>query len=191
MRAWDQLRAGMRRCVVPCARALARLTRRHRSGSGVHVGLPLAPIIARPLRQLREQADGWVNEWRGARARMHAAMRARRRAHRRALTLLLNLLDPTQRRDFRLHGHFDVIGGSTGERYRVRTAMFANIDVMDPNGVVTHRICAQPSGELPVYDFMAGQLLYLQGAETERRFLLLANIHEIGPDGYLRSRHPP
>lgn len=117
------------------------------------------------------------------------AVRKSRRARRRSLALLLRLLNPTQRQEFRKTGHFHVIGASTGECYRIRTDMIANIDVMQDNGTVKYRLCVRPAGDVPVYDVMAAQLLHLQDAAVERRFLQHANVLTTLPEDrvYFRS----
>ncbi|MGH8809635.1 MAG: hypothetical protein ACREX0_17315, partial [Noviherbaspirillum sp.] len=53
-----------------------------------------------------------------------------RRAKRRALGLLMGLLNEEQRQEFCAYRHFHVIGGLSGNRYRIRVAAFANIDVL-------------------------------------------------------------
>jgi hypothetical protein len=109
------------------------------------------------------------------------AMRKDRRAERKALILLMRLLNPEQRQEFRESGHFHVTGGSSGDRYRIRVARIANVDVLRDNGTVKHRLCVHPSGGVPVYDVMAAQMLHLQEPVTEQRFLRQANIHPARP----------
>jgi hypothetical protein len=115
-------------------------------------------------------------------------MRKDRRAKRNALTLLMKLLNPEQRQEFRDSRHFHVTGGSTGNRYRIRAATFANIDVLCANGRVKHRLCAHPTGDVPVYDVMAAQLLHLQDPATEHRFLQRANVHPALSEDRVGSR---
>lgn len=103
--------------------------------------------------------------------------RRARCAKRRALGLLTGLLNPEQRQEFRTQRYFHVIGGSTGTRYRIRVASFANIDVLGATGRPMYRLCAHPAGDIPIYDIMAGQLLHLQDPATEERFLRMANVH--------------
>jgi hypothetical protein len=104
-------------------------------------------------------------------------IRRERRAKRRALSLLMHLLTQSQRQEFRQLGHFYVIGGASGTRYRIRPGTFANIDVLYPSGRVKHRLCAHPAGDVPVYDVMAAQMLHLQDPVCEQRFLRQANVH--------------
>lgn len=118
---------------------------------------------------------------------LQAALRAREklgqeaarkdRAEQRARSLLLNLLNQEQRHEFKAHGYFHVTGGSSGDRYRIRVDSAVNIDVLDENGTVRYHLCARPAGNIPMCDVMAGQLLYLQDAASETRFLAQANRH--------------
>jgi hypothetical protein len=104
------------------------------------------------------------------------AMRKERRAHRRSLILLVKLLTPEQREEFRCTHQFHVTGGSTGCRYRIRTGRTANIDVLRDDGRLRYRICVVPVGGVPVYDVMAAQMLHLQDPTTEEALLMTANI---------------
>lgn len=105
------------------------------------------------------------------------ALRRDRRAKRRSLTLLLKLLDQTQRQEFRESRHFHVIGARSGNCYRIHVGSISNIDVLHRNGKVRHRLCVQPTGDVPIYDVMAAQLLHLQDPDTEPKFLRKANVH--------------
>jgi len=116
------------------------------------------------------------------------AMRKDRRAERKALSLLMSLLNPEQRRDFRECRHFYVTGGSSRERYRIRVGMIANIDVLGNDGKVKYRLCVTPTGGVPVYDVMAAQLLHLQDSVTEEQLLRQANVHPAVPEDRVCSR---
>lgn len=98
------------------------------------------------------------------------------RANRRALGLLLKLLNAEQREEFKKAGHFYVIGGKSHARYRIRPDRVANIDVMGEDGTVMYRLCVAPAGGVPVYDVMAAQMLHLQDAGAEERFVQMANV---------------
>jgi hypothetical protein len=104
------------------------------------------------------------------------AMRKERRAQRRSLVLMVKLLTPEQRREFRMSQHFHVTGGSTGCIYRIRTGRTANIDVLREDGRLRYRLCVVPVGGVPVYDVMAAQMLHLQDPHTEETLLMTANI---------------
>jgi hypothetical protein len=119
---------------------------------------------------------------------MQEEMRKDRRAKRKALSLLMRQLNPEQRQEFRKFRYFHVIGGSSGNRYRIRVATFANIDALCANGRVKHRLCAHPAGDVPVYDVMAAQLLHLQDPAAEQRFLQRANAHPALSEDRVRSR---
>jgi hypothetical protein len=101
----------------------------------------------------------------------------KRLAEKRSLSLLLGLLSEEQRVEFESQGFFHVTGGSSGERYRIRRDSVVNIDVLAKDGSARIYLCARPMGNLPMYDVMAAQLLYLQGRESETRFLDRANRH--------------
>ena len=103
-------------------------------------------------------------------------VRKERRAKRRALTLLMRLLNPEQRQEFRDYGHFHVTGAHTRARYRIRMEVIANIDVFGEDGKIRHRLCVHPAGGVPLYDVMASQLLQLQDPVAEGRLLKQANV---------------
>jgi hypothetical protein len=98
-------------------------------------------------------------------------------AEQKALSLLLNLLSREQRDEFDRYGYFHVTGGSSGHRYRIRDNSGVNIDLLDIDGNVEYHLCARPSGEMPMYDVMAGQLLFLQDRDAEPHFLEQARKH--------------
>lgn len=125
----------------------------------------------------------FVRWWRWMRAVQYAreqrgreAMR-RARVAQRARSLLLSLLNEEQRGEFQSSGCFHVTGGSSGDRYRIRADSSVNIDVFGADGAVRFHLCGRPTGNVPMYDVMAGQLLYLQDSSTEARFLEQANRH--------------
>ncbi|MES2756674.1 MAG: hypothetical protein V4693_04805 [Pseudomonadota bacterium] len=119
----------------------------------------------------------WWQAARRTREKLRHEALQRARAEQRALSLLIGLLDPEQRREFQSHGYFHVIGGSTGDRYRIRLDSAVNIDVLGEHGIVRYHLCARPNGNLPMYDVMAAQLLHLQDSGAELRFLSQANRH--------------
>ena len=118
------------------------------------------------------------------------SVRRARAAKRRALGLLVRLLTPAQRTEFRHALHFHVMGGSTGERYRIRVESIANIDVLSEDGQVKYRLCVQPAEEVPIYDAMASQLLHLQDPVAEMRLLQQANVVP-APMGLYWYANPP
>jgi hypothetical protein len=93
-----------------------------------------------------------------------------RLAHERALALLVRALSPAQRAEFERSNTFTVRGGS-GQRYRITFGTTANVEVLDPTGAVTRRLCAAPTG-VPVPAAMLAQKLMLEASEAE--FLAIA-----------------
>lgn len=134
-------------------------------------------VLLRAWR-LGARCMAWLEAARRAREQLKQdEMRGKARAENKARALLLNLMNREQRHEFQACGHFHVRGGSTGERYRIREDPFVNIDVLSDDGTVKFHLCARPTGHLPIFDVMAGQMLYLQNADTEERFLAQANKH--------------
>lgn len=119
----------------------------------------------------------WVQAVQGSRAHRERDTIRRARADRRAQSLLLSLLNDDQRAEFQALGQFHVTGGGSGTRYRIRRDSVVNIDVLGDDGAVRFRLCARPAGDIPMYDVMAGQLLYLQDRSAEARFLEQAHRH--------------
>ena len=123
-------------------------------------------------------------------ARNAESIRQERAAKRRALGLLIRLLDPTQRAEFRHALHFHVVGAGTGERYRIRVESIANIDVLGDDGRVKYRLCVQPGSNVPIYDALASQMLQLQDPVAEVRLLKQANVVP-APMGLYWYSNPP
>lgn len=98
-------------------------------------------------------------------------------ATKKAYSLLLDLLSEEQRLEFQSRGFFYVTGGNSGDRYRIRLDSAVNIDVLGTDGTVRHHLCARPTGNIPMYDVMAAQLLYLQDRASEAYFLDQAKRH--------------
>jgi hypothetical protein len=112
----------------------------------------------------------------------------RQAASERARQLLLGELDPVQRAQFEVEGHF-VHLGRRGVRYRIRPFLSANIDVLRRTGKVRERLCVHPDGAygMPVEDTMLAQLLHLR--DDERALLKIANHHPaLAPDPGLAER---
>jgi hypothetical protein len=97
-------------------------------------------------------APGYFNRW-----------EAESRSHR----LLVNNLSDSQRTEFLARGSFDVIGGDTGKRYRIKRDRQMNIEELDGNGLRTKLLCFMPKGEVPLGDMMLAQKLALELFETE------------------------
>ena len=128
-------------------------------------------------RWIYGQCREWLQAARRTREKLVRAEIQKARAEKRALSLLLNLLNQEQRHEFQTDGHFRVTGGSSGNRYRIRSDSTVNIDVLSKDGTVRYYLCGRPTGDIPMYDVMAGQLLYLHNAGIETRFLAQAKKH--------------
>lgn len=101
----------------------------------------------------------------------------RAQAEQKALSLMLSLLSREQRDEFDKFGYFHATGGSSGDRYRIRRNSGVNVDVLGKDGHVEFHLCARPCGDIPMYDVMAGQLLFLQDRDAEAHFLQHARRH--------------
>lgn len=100
-------------------------------------------------------------------------------AETRALTLLLDMLTEQQRDEFQKYRHFTVHGRNW--RYRIRKGHAGNVDVVDKNGIISHRLCAHPSYTVPDFDAMLAQKLMLE--DDEDSFLSIANRHQPAQTG--------
>lgn len=119
----------------------------------------------------------WLQAARRTREKLVQEAIQKGRAEQKAHSLLLSLLNKEQRYEFQAYGYFHVTGGGSGNRYRIRVDSAVNIDVLGENGTVRYHLCARPAGNIPMFDVMAGQLLYLQDGGAEKRFLERANRH--------------
>ncbi len=88
-------------------------------------------------------------------------------ANQRGLRLLLENLSPRQREDLKDHCCFDVIGGTTGRRYRIAWGRQMNVYELDKQNRRVCMWCFQPSGNLVVGDVMMAQKLALELFEDE------------------------
>jgi hypothetical protein len=92
---------------------------------------------------------------------------AAREAHARGIQLLKEHLSPAQRDQYMRYGHFEVTGGETGRRYRIRTGFQANVEEVDRMGRVVRLLCFMPKGELVVGDVMLAQKMALELFESD------------------------
>ena len=101
----------------------------------------------------------------------------RRTAMDRANALLLEHLTPAQRDTFTKNGWFIVEGGRSKTKYRIHARSVAgNIDVLDRQDRVTHRLCCHARDHsIPSGDHHLSQKIMLELAEDD--FLRLANRH--------------
>jgi len=126
---------------------------------------------------LCKRVAGWIHAALLAKERWNRQAMQKARAEQRSLLLLLAQLNDEQRCEFKAHGYFYVTGGGSRDRYRIRLDSAVNIDLLGADGKVRYHLCARPAGEIPMYDVMAGQLLFLQDRASEAHFLAQAKKH--------------
>lgn len=91
---------------------------------------------------------------------------ASKAAHERGIQLLRENLSPAQRRQYDEYGDFDVIGGQSGRRYRIRQGRRLNVAELDnKSGAIGW--CFYPQGNLVAGDVMLAQKIALELYETE------------------------
>ena len=90
-----------------------------------------------------------------------------KKAQERGIQLLKQNLAPTQRQQLDKFGFFDVVGGSTGKRYRIRNGRQMNIEQLDKNGRRVCGWCFFPQGNLVAGDVMLAQKMALELYEVE------------------------
>jgi hypothetical protein len=88
-------------------------------------------------------------------------------AHERAIQLLKQNLSPVQLEQYKRSGHFDVIGGDTGRRYRIRRGHQMNVELLDRNGRRVCCLCFMPESTLAAGDIMLAQKIALELFEAE------------------------
>jgi len=84
-----------------------------------------------------------------------------------ALQLLVRNLSPAQRQQFARHDYFDVIGGDTGRRHRIRVGRTLNVAQLNASGGCVRMLCFEPQGQLPVGDVMLAQKIALELFESK------------------------
>jgi hypothetical protein len=100
-------------------------------------------------------------------ATAQSRFRSRRRANKRSVQLLRDVLTPEQRAQYDRKGHFDVIGGRSGKRYRIRNGSQMNVEELSATGSRVRVLCFVPQGGLPMGDTHLGQKLALELMEDE------------------------
>jgi hypothetical protein len=91
-----------------------------------------------------------------------AAFEDRLSAKQRGQQLLRDNLSATQLAQYDTHQCFDVVGGDTGRRYRVRVADMINVEELNAKGHCTRKLCFQPQGSLVMGDVLLAQKLALE-----------------------------
>lgn len=90
-----------------------------------------------------------------------------KKAQERGVQLLRQNLAPAQREQYEKYGYFDVIGGKTGRRYRIRHGRSMNIEQLDKNGRRVCGWCFFPQGGLVAGDVMLAQKMALELFEPD------------------------
>jgi len=132
------------------------------------------------LRTVQPSAEEIEEATRRAQERVREAdQRAnlRRTADSRAEALLQTCLNEEQAKEFRQFQYFTVISKDGQRRYRIRKGIAGNILRIDGAGKPTHTLCAHPAEEVPEYDNMLAQKLWLE--HDEASFLKVANMRMI------------
>jgi hypothetical protein len=88
-------------------------------------------------------------------------------AHARGIKLLEENLSPAQRYQYKVFGYFDVAGGETGRRYRIRYGSQMNVEQLGERGEPVRVLCFMPEGKLVVGDIMLAQKLALELFESD------------------------
>ncbi len=102
-------------------------------------------------------------------------------AHARGLRLLKENISPAQRDQYQRYRYFDVVGGETGRRYRIRNGSQVNVEQLDNKGRPVRLLCFMPEGELVIGDMMLAQKLALELFESDT--IKVANT--FSPDHFL------
>jgi hypothetical protein len=106
----------------------------------------------------------------------------------RAVELLKENLSETQLKQYEQHRHFDVIGGQSGKRYRIRPGASMNIDEYDADGRLVTSWCFVPEGPLGTGDVMLAQKFALELFETDA--LSIAGRARLVGTSSVRYRRP-
>jgi hypothetical protein len=111
----------------------------------------------------------WTADWPNVLFRFYGIGRraAAGEAHARGLRLLKENLTPAQRKQFETRGYFEVSGGATGRRYRIKTGVQMNVEQLDLRGRPVCILCFVPEGGLVVGDVLLAQKLALELFELE------------------------
>ena len=81
--------------------------------------------------------------------------------------LLAEHLSPMQRAQYARFGYFEVIGGDSGRRYRIRHGQILNVELLDRTERRMCLLCFLPEADLPLGDVMLAQKIALETFEIE------------------------
>lgn len=85
----------------------------------------------------------------------------------RGYQLLIDNLSRAQRDQYLTYRYFDVVGGDTGKRYRIRHGYQMNVEELDQKGRRRRLLCFLPAARLPVGDVMLAQKIALELFELD------------------------
>ena len=103
----------------------------------------------------------------GLRQKLRQLWRRRSGVAQQSMRLLTDNLSPAQRDQLKVFNYFDVVGGDTGTRYRIRFGDLMNVEQLNSRGKCMRLLCFAPEGRLPVADTMLAQKIALELFETE------------------------
>lgn len=83
------------------------------------------------------------------------------------MQLLKDNLSAAQREQYERCNYFEVIGGTTGRRYRIRHGYQLNVEHLDDIGRRIRMLCFMPVGRLAVGDVMLAQKIALELFELD------------------------
>jgi hypothetical protein len=112
-------------------------------------------LRARRTRLIEDPEIGWFLDDRGT------------AAHHRGIALLKENLSPDQLAQYEQHAFFEVMGGNTGRRYRIRHGRSMNIDQLDKHGRRVCGWCFFPKGNLVAGDIMLAQKFAIELFEAD------------------------
>jgi hypothetical protein len=150
---WDL--ESLRRALLREGRTLyAALTDRHRREARLQDEPLRRGSVHDSPRSVQARLQAWWSR--------HWAQPIQSRAHLRGADLLTQNLSPDQRRQYATRGYFDVVGGNTGNRYRIRRGYQMNVEELDAAGGYIRLLCFMPQGRLVTGDVMLAQKLALE-----------------------------
>jgi hypothetical protein len=85
----------------------------------------------------------------------------------RSMQLLKENLSAAQREQYERCNYFEVIGGATGRRYRIRQGHQMNVEQLGDTGGRVRLLCFMPAGCRWLGDIMLAQKIALESFETE------------------------
>jgi len=132
----------------------------------------LPPVRVRLQSEVASQVDAilslQLSEYFDADAiRLVRGAEPEKKARTRGLKLLKKNLSPIQRDQFDACGYFEVVGGQTGRRYRIKSGTEMNVERLDKRGRTIHVLCFVPEGGLVAGDVMLAQKLALELFEAD------------------------